>query len=214
MKKALWLLTLSFLLFAGCSHKEDKVEDDPMQLLVRQVQQCSRLYTAEYQIHKIVTHDDVLRLQGQLTGEDYDITLPMLGDRKIAIPMDVTLKAYIDFDGFSTENVERNGEKITIILPDPKVQLTASKIDHKNVKKYVALLRSDFTDEELSNYERQGRETILATVPEMGIIESARQNAARVLIPMLRQMGFSERNITITFREDLNMQPIIERRES
>ena len=185
-----------------------------MQLLVRQVQQCSRLYTAEYQIHKIVTHDDVLRLQGQLTGEDYDITLPMLGDRKIAIPMDVTLKAYIDFDGFSTENVERNGEKITIILPDPKVQLTASKIDHKNVKKYVALLRSDFTDEELSNYERQGRETILATVPEMGIIESARQNAARVLIPMLRQMGFSERNITITFREDLNMQPIIERRES
>ena len=48
-----------------------------MQVIVTQVQQCSRLYTAEYQIHKIVTHDDVLRLQGQLTGERYDMELPM-----------------------------------------------------------------------------------------------------------------------------------------
>ena len=45
----------------------------------------------------------------------------------------------------------------------------------------------------------------------MDIVESARKNAARILIPMIKQMGFSERNITITFRKDLNTQNIIER---
>ena len=197
----------------SCSSRSGETERavDTLQVLVTQIQQCSRLYTAEYQIHKIVTHDDVLRLQGQLTGQDYDVSLPLLGDRKIAIPIDATLKAYIDFDGFSAENVERDGTKITITLPDPKVKLTSTKVDHRNVKKYVALLRSDFTDQELTSYERQGRAAIIAAIPETGIVESARQNAARTLIPMMMQMGFSEQDITITFRKNMDMQHIIER---
>lgn len=214
MRKLLWLLAVGCWLLTACSSKQSNGEGaitDTTLVLITQVRQCSRLYTAEYKIHKIVTHDDVLRLQGQLAGQDHDMELPILGDRKIAIPMDVTLKAYIDFDGFSEQNIERQDNKITITLPDPKVQLTSSRIDHANIKKYVALLRSDFTDAELSSYEQQGREAIINTIPEMGIIESARQNAARLLIPMLNQMGFSEPDITITFRQDLNTQNIIER---
>lgn len=214
MRKLLWLLAVGCWLLTACSSKQSNGEGaitDTTLVLITQVRQCSRLYTAEYKIHKIVTHDDVLRLQGQLAGQDHDMELPILGDRKIAIPMDVTLKAYIDFDGFSEQNIERQDNKITITLPDPKVQLTSSRIDHANIKKYVALLRSDFTDAELSSYEQQGREAIINTIPEMGIIESARQNTARLLIPMLKQMGFSEPDITITFRQDLNTQNIIER---
>ncbi len=204
-----WLSAVACCL-SSCS-KQESAEPDTIQVIVTQVQQCSRLYTAEYQIHKIVTHDDVLRLQGQLTGERYDMELPMLGDRKIAIPMDATLKAYIDFDGFSEQNVQRQGNKITILLPDPKVQLTSSKIDHRNIKKYVALLRRDFTDAELTSYERQGREAIIKSVPAMGIVESARKNAARTLIPMIKQLGYAEQDITITFRQDLDTEAIIER---
>ena len=213
-KRLIWILAVGcWVLAVSCSSRSGETERaaDTLQVLVTQIQQCSRLYTAEYQIHKIVTHDDVLRLQGQLTGQDYDVSLPMLGDRKIAIPIDATLKAYIDFDGFSAENVERDGTKITITLPDPKVKLTSTKVDHRNVKKYVALLRSDFTDQELTSYERQGRAAIIAAIPETGIVESARQNAARTLIPMMMQMGFSEQDITITFRKDMDMQHIIER---
>ena len=204
-----WLSAVGCCL-SSCS-KQESAEPDTMQAIVTQGQQCSRLYTAEYQIHKVVTHDDVLRLHGQLTGERYDMELPMLGDRKIAIPMDATLKAYIDFDGFSEQNVQRQGNKINILLPDPKVQLTSSKIDHRNIKKYVALLRRDFTDAELTSYERQGREAIIKSVPAMGIVESARKNAARTLIPMIKQLGYAEQDITITFRQDLDTEAIIER---
>lgn len=207
MKKLSWLIIVGCWMLAACTGADTdaSVTNDTSNTvtLVTHIQQCSRLYTAEYKVHKIVTHDDVLKLQGQLTGQDYDINLPFLGDRKIAIPMDATLKAYIDFEGFSEENVEHDGQKIIITLPDPQVMLTSSKIDHANIKKYVALLRSDFTDAELTSYERQGRQAIINAVPDMDIIETARQNAARILIPMMEQMGYQEQDITITFRKDM-----------
>ena len=173
---------------------------DTVPMLIMQVQKCSKLYTAEYRVHKIVTHDDALRLKGSLLKKQFDIKVPM-ADRKIAIPIDAKLKAYIDFSEFSEENIERDGRKITIVLPDPQVTMTSSKIDQKNVRQYVALTRSDFSDAELSDYQRQGRQAIIESIPKMGILESAQRNAAKVLVPMLKELGYAEEDITIAFRK-------------
>ena len=145
---------------------------DTVPMLIMQVQKCSKLYTAEYRVHKIVTHDDALRLKGTLLQKEFNFKLPM-ADRKIAIPIDAKLKAYIDFSQFSEDNIERNGRKITILLPDPQVTMTSSKIDQKNVRQYVALTRSNFSDAELSDYQQQGRAAIIESIPNMGILESA-----------------------------------------
>ena len=173
---------------------------DTVPMLVTQVQKCAKLYTAEYRVHKIVTHDDVLRLKGTLLQRNFNIKVP-LGDRKIAIPMDAKLKAYIDFSQFSERNIERQGDNITILLPDPKVTMTSSKIDQKNVKQYVALTRAYFSDAELANYQQQGRAAIIADISKLGILETAQANAAKVLVPMLKEMGYEEQNITIAFRK-------------
>jgi hypothetical protein len=176
-------------------------------MLIMQVQKCSKLYTAEYRVHKIVTHDDALRLKGSLLQKQFNFKIPM-ADRKIAIPIDAKLKAWIDFSKFSEDNVERNGDKITIILPDPQVTMTSSKIDQKNVRQYVALTRANFSDEELSNYQQQGRAAIIESIPEMGILETAQANAAKVLVPMLVEMGYKEENITIAFRKSYGVNDI------
>ena len=173
---------------------------DTVPMLIMQVQKCSKLYTAEYRVHKIVTHDDALRLKGSLLKKQFDIKLPM-ADRKIAIPIDAKLKAYIDFSDFSEKNIERDGKKITIVLPDPQVSMTSSKIDQKNVRQYVALTRSDFSDAELADYQQQGRKAIIESIPKMGILESAQRNAAKVLVPMLKELGYAEEDITIAFRK-------------
>ena len=178
---------------------------DTVPMLILQVQKCSKLYTAEYRVHKIITHDDALRLKGQLMSKQFNLKVP-LADRKIAIPMDAKIKAYIDFSEFSEQNIERSGNKITIILPDPQVVMTSSKIDQQNVKQYVGLTRAHFSDEELANYQQQGREAILQSIPDMGIEETARANAAKVLVPMLTQLGYEEQNITIAFRKDLDFR--------
>ena len=209
------LLLTSAALLAGC-HSEGSHEGetgivahgvDTVPMLIMQVQKCARLYTTEVKVHKIVTHDDVVRLKGTLLKQDFNLRVP-LGDRKIAIPMDATLKAYIDFSQFSEKNVERSGDRITIVLPDPNVVLTSSKIDQKSVREFVALSRAHFSDAEMSSYEQQGREAIIASIPDLGIIETAKANAARVLVPMLVEMGYREENVTIAFRKEFSLNDI------
>lgn len=209
MQKCLVFALLAVAALLGCS--QDNAPQgadaryqsiDTLPLLVTQIQKCSRLYTTEYHIHKIVTHDDVLQLKGSVLKQDISIRMPM-GERKIAIPMDATVKAYIDFSGFTEQNVERHGQRITLVLPDPKVVLTSSKIDQKSVKQFVGLTRARFSDEEMSHYEQQGREAIIKSAESMGIVETARASAARTLIPLLEQLGYQEQDITISFRKDI-----------
>lgn len=180
---------------------------DTIPMMVMQIQKCSKLYTAEYHVHKIVTHNDQVKLKGSFLQKQFDITLPV-GNRKIAIPMNATIKGYIDFNGFSDKNVKRRGQEIEIILPDPKVELTSSKINHADIKKQVSLLRSNFSDEEMSIYERQGRAAIINDIPKMGIMEMVQENAANMLIPMIESLGYAPENITITFRKKFTVDDL------
>lgn len=205
MKYILCAITV-VLACSGCGgdktpQKEIAVAVDTVPMMVMQIQKCSRLYTAEYNVRKIVIHDDVMRLKGNIMNTPVNIKLPV-GDRKIAIPISAKLKAYIDFSQFSDKNIERDGDKITIILPDPKVALTSSSVDQENIRQYVALTRTHFTDAEMAQYESQGRKAILQDIPSLGIIEMAKENSARVLVPMLVQMGYKEENITVAYRKE------------
>ena len=212
------LLLLMTGVATGCRSGEngapaaESASTDTLSHLVMQIQKCSRLYTTEFQVHKIVTYDDIISLKGSLLNQKYNFRLP-LGDRKVAIPMSATLKAYIDFSDFSASSVVRQGGKITITLPNPRVVMTASKIDQQNVREYVSLTRAHFSDRELSGFEMQGREAILQSIPQLGIIGHARMSAANLLIPIVAQMGFREENITIVFPDSFdpdNLRAIID----
>ena len=204
MKKLALYLLASVLVSAACTGGKAESEAAPVDtvpVMVMQIRKCSKLYTAEYQVRKIVTHDDEVELKGSLFRRKFNIAVPM-SSRKIAIPVDAKLKAYVDFGGFSEKNVDIDGDKVEIILPDPKVELTSSRIDHDGIKKHVSLIRSNFTDAEMASYEKQGRGQIIKSIPRMGIIDMARAGAAHALVPMLVRMGFKEENITITFRKE------------
>lgn len=212
MKKLLFIiLSATILAFSACLQKQPTAEKvnviDTIPVMVMQIQKCSRLYTAEAHVHKIITHDDQLNLKGSFMKKDFNIHIPG-SNRKVAIPMDATIKAYVDFEGFSQKNVSRKGDKIEIILPDPKLVLTSSKIDHKAVKQYVSLTRSNFTDAELTKLEQQGRQSIINDIPNIDLMEQAQFSAANTLIPMLIDMGFKEENIKISFRKKFTLQDL------
>lgn len=212
MKQILTIVLFFSFLITACVDKKTPVEAsvneiDTIPMLVTQVQQCSRLYTTEYHIHKIVTHDDKLKLSGRFMKQDFNVNLP-LGERRIAIPMDATLKAYIDLSGFSDKNIKRRGKELIVTLPDPKIILTSTKIDHKEVKQYVALTRHNFTDAELTSYELQGRKQIISSIPQMGIVHQAQQSAARQLVPIFTAMGYKEKDITISFRKTFSIKDL------
>ena len=190
MKRITILLLFPLLVASACKDRQ-KTEDstsknvDTIPMLVTQVQQCSRLYTTEYHIHKIITHNDKMKVSGSFMKHEFSVNLP-LGDRRIAIPMDATLKAYIDMSDFSDKNIKRTGKQL------------------------VALTRQNFTDAELTGYEAQGRRQIIDAIPQMGIIEQAQASAARQLVPVFTSMGYKESDITISFRKKFTLSDLQE----
>lgn len=211
-----FVIVLCLSLLSACRGKETKAEAVRVDTLslVMQVKECARLYTAEYEVHKLVLKDDPLRVKGNLFQRTFDVKVP-IGERKVMIPLDVTLKAYIDFTGFGEKNVLRSGDRIVVTLPDPRVVVTSSRINHDEVKQFVSLTRSDYTSAELADFTRQGEDEILASVPQLGILEMARENAAHVLVPMLTRLGYDEWNIVVSFRKDFTAadMPLLLERE-
>ena len=197
-----FVIVLCLSLLSACRGEETKAEAVRVDTLslVMQVKECARLYTAEY--------------EGNLFQRAFDVKVP-IGERKVMIPLDVTLKAYIDFTGFDEKNVLRSGDRIVVTLPDPRVVVTSSRINHDEVKQFVSLTRSDYTSAELADFTRQGEDEILASVPQLGILEMARENAAHVLVPMLTRLGYDEQNIVISFRKDFTTadMPLLLERE-
>ena len=197
--------------FASCGgdgkSKDALAKEDSLPILVQQIRFTSRLYTTEYQVHKIITHDDDIRLKGKFMDKKYDVALPMTS-RKIAIPVNVDLRGYIDFGQFSEKNVKADGNKIEIILPDPKVELLGSKVEYDKIRKKVSFMRSDFSSEEMFRFEEQGVETVKKSIARLGIIDDARKSAANTLIPLISRLGYKKENITITFRKDFTDEDV------
>ena len=198
----IWLLLLLALLLAGCQGGSSEVrmaEDcDTLALMLTQIQHCSRLYTTEYRIHKVVACESDRRVGGL----GFSIGLNVFGQRKVLIPMEATVKGYVDLSRLSASNIERQGRRVVITLPDPEVMLTATRIDHEGIRHYVTGFRDDFSDRELAGLEAQGREAIIDDIPSLGVERAARASAARLLIPLLSQLGFAEEDVTIVFRKD------------
>lgn len=216
MKKPVGLILtcLLALLFMSCGRGENTdIEEeraiDSIPLLVTQIQRCSRLYTTEYRIHKLVSCES----NRQISGFGISFGLNVFGDRKIIIPIDATLKGFVDMSQVKDHHIEREGNKITVTLPDPQVMMTSTEIDHENIKEFVTGFRDDFTDQEMATFEAQGRKAIINEIPDLGIERTAREDAVRILVPIITQMGFREQDITIQFRTDYNPHDLIRRME-
>ena len=115
-----------------------------------------------------------------------------------------TAKAFIDLGKIKRENIIKRGDRLEIILPDPEIMLTSTRIDHKSVKQKIGLFRHDFTDEEMTSLQGKGRNEIIESLSKTNIVTDARQNAARLIVPIAVQCGFKEENVTVTFRKDFH----------
>lgn len=207
----IFTLCLSLLLSCGSSDEQEVLTaeecTDSVAVIVNKIAECSRIHTAEMQMHKVVVAEDPLNVGGSIFGTNFNIDIP-LGDRKIAIPMNATVKAYIDLSKFSKENVKIDGKDILIELPKPAITLTSTEIDHDEVKVDIAFFRSNFSDKEITEFTKKGREEIIKAVPKTDIIEKAQSGAAAVIVPMLMQLGYKDKNIRVVFDESVTLDPV------
>lgn len=202
----IYIFVLASIIITSCKDNDSTSKSGvaPDEQLVMSVSATDRLYTTEYVVNKAVTYDDIVKLKGTIFSKDFDFTLPQ-GQRKIIIPMEARIKAYIDFSSFSKDNViiSPDSSRIRIILPDPKVELTSTRINHTGILTFVDFGRSRFSGAEMAELERQGRAAIIAAIPQMDIIATARHDAYSLIMPMVQAMGYSPEQVTVDFRSDL-----------
>lgn len=191
----------------GCHKRDAQTNEvqaptaaDSVRRLVMTVRGSARLYVTEMQVHKLVTNTDEPVLTGQVLG--MPVNMPTrIGKRRVLIPLDVTIKAYIDLQHFDERNVERTDSTLIVTLPDPQVVITASKIDNKGIRQYVDMARSRYTDVEITALARQGEDSIARHMAHYGIEREAQRSAANQLLPLLQQMGYKEGQVTVRFKK-------------
>ena len=206
----LLLFVVALLLISSCKKTtvstpapSPELAVDTVALAVMQVRQCSRLYVTEMQVHKLVTHVDEPRIKGKMLGMSVDMPARM-GQRRVAIPIDVTIKAYVDLEQFTKEQVHVTDSTVFITLPDPKLVITASRIDNNGTRQFIDPLRSRFSDEEITQFAAQGTDSIEAHISQLDIESKAQASAARQLLPVLQNKAFRGKKVVVQFRKHFN----------
>ena len=173
-----FVLLLTALMLPGCS---ERAPEDTTQREIEAIAQMRELSLVEYRVRKIVKAND--------EGEWYKI-----GDRKILLSCTAYLKAGIDLSGFSAENVDINrlDGSVTVTVPHAKLlslDMPASEI--REEYDHVTMLRHSFSAEERNALLRQGEKQIRSSVPSLGILEKAEENARRFFESVFTKMGFT-----------------------
>ena len=177
---------LCFLIgMQGCTSKADDTE---LRQEIESITSMKELGLVEYRVRKIIKADD--------PGEWYKI-----GDRKILLSCTAYLKAGIDLSGVSAADIvaDRSTGKVTVTLPHAtllSLDIPASEIRQEYDQ--VTLLRSSFSVQERNALLRQGERQIRGSVPSLGILRKAEENAQKFLESVFYPMGFS--TVEINFK--------------
>lgn len=183
---ALALLGAALLALPGCACHS--AVEETVQREIEAITAMKQLSMVEYRVSKIIKAND--------EGEWYKI-----GERKILLSCTAYLKAGIDLATFGPDDVDVDwtGNRVTVTIPHAtllSLDMPASEIrveyDH------VTMLRQSFSAEERNALLRQGEKQIRDSVPSLGILEKADENARRFFESVFGKMGFE--TVDVTFR--------------
>ena len=175
-----------FLIPTGCG--ERSAVEDTVQREIEAITAMKQLSLVEYRVSKIIKADD--------EGAWYK-----LGDRKILLSCTAYLKAGIDLATFGPDDVDVDwtGKRVSVTIPHAtllSLDMPASEI--RQEYDHVTMLRQSFTAEERNALLRQGEKQIRDSVPSLGILEKADENARRFFESVFQKMGFE--SVEVTFR--------------
>ena len=183
---ALALLGAAILALPGCGSRS--ALEETVQREIEAITAMRQLSLVEYRVGKIIKADDA--------GEWYKI-----GERKILLSCTAYLKAGIDLATFGPDDVDINwtGNRVTVTIPHAtllSLDMPASEI--REEYDHVTMLRHSFSAEERNALLRQGEKQIRDSVPSLGILEKADENARRFFESVFGKMGFE--TVEVTFR--------------
>ncbi|MFN2457691.1 MAG: DUF4230 domain-containing protein [Chitinophagaceae bacterium] len=172
MNKKLLRIAMLLLLFA-CNQKKEAT-------YVNALKEIQQLATAEYIVTKVVKADD-------------NKAWYKLGDRKILISCKATLKAGIDFTKLKKGDIKEKRKKLFVLLPQPQIlSLSISPEDISVEYVEVTLMRDNFTNADRDALLAQAESQIRKQADSLGILTTAKENAASFVRSFFKNTGFEE----------------------
>ena len=169
------LLFAVLLALSGCNGRA--AVEDTVQREIEAITEMKQLSLVEYRVSKIV------------------------GDRKILLSCTAYLKAGIDLATFGPDDVDIDwtGKRVSVTIPHAtllSLDMPASEI--REEYDHVTMFRQSFSAEERNALLRQGEKQIRRSVPSLGILEKADENARRFFESVFQKMGFE--TVEVSFR--------------
>lgn len=182
--KKIGFAAISLVLLVACAEKKLPL---PVET-VASLQQMQELATVEYTVSKVVKAND-------------NQTWYKVGDRKILITCEATVKAGIDMKEISAGDIVVSGKSIQVQLPAPKILSVnlppeAIKVAYED----ISFFRQSFTSLERDNLLAQAETQIRSSGKELGILDQAKSNTELFLSKFLLQLGFE--NVVVSYKED------------
>ncbi len=176
-------LLFVLLILVSCNKKEAP-EQKPEILSLKEM---SELATVEYTITKIIKAND-------------NKTWFKVGERKILMSCEATIKAGVDLGSLTKNDFEISGKNVRINLPQPKIISLNIPPDKIKVEyEQISVFRDTYKTQERDMLATQAEKQISSSVDELGILDQAKANTSLFVSNFLKQIGYQ--NISITYGE-------------
>ncbi|MGV3561154.1 DUF4230 domain-containing protein [Larkinella arboricola] len=181
----LWEQLRGWSVFSGLTKKEASVQT----VVLQEVTELGKLELVKYRFKDIVEH--------QLIRE-------WLPNPKAVLIVEGEAVGCLDLTKITSEDITTQGDSLIVHLPDP--ELCSYKIDHRNSRvfntEYTFFEEAQLVSEAYRRAETQIRRAALNS----GILEQTRQNADKILKPLLERI--SGKKVFLTTRPKATLQPL------
>lgn len=157
------------LLLTACGSRQISEEE-----LLRSINNTPMLYTVQ-----CVAQTTVI--------ERSSPAMDLFGQRTAIIPVEANIKAGIDLS--QLKDIRISGKTVYITLPDPVIEIESTRILNDEIVTSVAPLRSDFSNDELSQIARKGTDAIRSELGKYNLVEPAQAQAEVIISAIVSRMG-------------------------
>lgn len=164
-----------FCLVTACRTTPVKQEQEILAL-----REINELVTVEYIVNKIIKASD-------------DKTWYKIGDRKILMTCEATLKAGIDFSALDAAHIQISDKEVTLTLPHATLfSVSIKPEDIKVAYEEIGIFRNSFTTQERDLLAAQAQKQIQNSADSLGVLQTAEANAGLFVSNFLRNMGYEK----------------------
>lgn len=183
-----WLLAAVLLMLAASGCQRQSLTDVALQR-IDQISSQRQLELVEYEVRRFLKAED----KGILSIANKTVLLSCKAYLHAGIDL-------VDFNPMTDVVIDEDRKSISITLPYPTLLSMDMPLEDALVESQkVPIIRSKFKMADMNMILRLGEQQILDSVPTLGILDEAKQNARLFFEPMLKHLGFS--SVYVTFKE-------------